>query len=406
MLQVKPFRAWRPAPEFAAQVAGVPYDVVDRCEAAALAAGNPHSFLRISRAEIELSPDVNPYAQEVYERAKSNFDTWRTNGVLIQEAVPTYYLYRLGQGEHSQEGIVACCHVDDYRSDTIKKHEKTRQEKEDDRTRHIDTLSAHTGPVLLTYRDVPELDQLMSMAAELPPLYDFIAPDGVRHTIWRMPSASAIQQCFTEVPAAYIADGHHRAASSVRVAEQRRAAGVADPDAEYNWFLTILFPAGRLRVLPYNRLVRDLNGLSVQDFIRALDGAFDLEENAPSAPSATGRMSMYLSGKWFGLRRRFPAPAGDPVAALDVSYLQDHLLSPILGVRDPRTDSHIEFVGGARGVKALEQSVDSGEFAVAFSMFPVTVSQLMSIADGGLTMPPKSTWFEPKPRSGLLVHGF
>jgi len=301
---------------------------------------------------------------------------------------------------------MACCHVDDYRADVIKKHEKTRQEKEDDRTRHIDALGAHTGPVLLTYRDVPAIDRLMEQAATLPPLYDFAAPDGVSHTVWRMPDTPALQQCFARVPAAYIADGHHRAASSVRVAAQRRAAGAADPDAESNWFMAILFPAGRLTVLPYNRLVRDLNGLAPRDFVKALAGAFEVVENAPPAPAGVGRVSMYLAGKWLGLRRRLPAPAGDPVAALDVSYLQDHLLAPILGIRDPRTDCRIDFVGGARGVQALEQSVNSGEFAAAFAMFPVTVSQLMAIADRGLIMPPKSTWFDPKPRSGLLVHAF
>lgn len=406
MLQVKPFRAWRPAPEFAPQIASVPYDVVDRREAAGMAAGNPRSFLRISRAEIELPETINPYAPEVYAHARENFDAWRRQGWLLQDAAPAFYLYRLRQGRHWQDGIMACCHAENYRADIIRKHEKTRQEKEDDRTRHIDALSAHTGPVLLTYRDAPEIDRLMEQAAAAPPLYDFTAPDGVSHAVWHMPDAPALQKCFAGIPAAYIADGHHRAASSVRVAEQRRAAGLIDGDAECNWFMAVLFPAGRLHVLPYNRLVRDLNGLTPPELIKAAAGAFDVTENAPPAPAGVGRVSMYLNGKWFGLARRIPAPADDPVAALDVSYLQDHLLAPILGIRDPRIDHRIDFVGGARGIRALEQSVNSGESAAAFSMFPVTVSQLMAIADRGLIMPPKSTWFEPKPRSGLLVHAF
>lgn len=405
MLRVNPFRAWRPAPERAVQVAAVPYDVVDRREAAALAAGNPYSFLRISRAEIELPEQTDPYAPEVYAHARKNFDAWRRQGLLIQESAPAFYLYRLQQGAHAQDGVMACCHVDDYRADVIKKHEKTRQAKEDDRTRHIDALGAHTGPVLLTYRGLPAIDRLMAQAAARAPLYHFTAPDGVTHTVWTMPDAAALQKAFALAPVAYIADGHHRAASSVRVAEKRRSAGPADPAAEYNWFLALLFPAGRLNVLPYNRLVQDLNGLTPSALRQAASAAFEISADAPAAPSAAGRISMYLEGRWFGLRRR-ELHADDPVAALDVSYLQDKLLAPILGIEDPRTDHRIDFVGGARGTAALAQAVDGGAAAVAFSMYPVTVEQLMAIADRGLIMPPKSTWFEPKPRSGLLVHAF
>ncbi|MCA1809246.1 MAG: DUF1015 family protein, partial [Lentisphaerae bacterium] len=302
----------------------------------------------------------------------------------------------------AQSGIVACCHVDDYRADVIKKHERTRREKEADRTRHIDLVNAHTGPVLLTYRDHPEIDRLVAQTEESVPLYDFTASDGVQHTVWAMPAIKELQRCFQDIPVAYIADGHHRAASSVRVAECRRAAGATDA-AECNWFMTMLFPAGQMNILPYNRLVIDLNGLTPAQLLQAAGRAFEISDNAVPPPGETGVICMYLENCWYQLCRR-DRDRGDPIAALDVSALQNELLSPVLGIADPRSDPRIDFIGGSRGTEELERRVRQLGTGVAFAMYPVTVAQLMAIADRGLIMPPKSTWFDPKPCSGLLVH--
>lgn len=404
MLRLSPFKAWRPAPDLVSQVAAVPYDVVDHSEAIALAKDNPYSFLRISRSEIELPAATDPYAPGVYERAKKNFKDRCQDGTFMQDAAPSFYLYRLQQGAHIQDGIMACSNVDDYSADVIKKHEKTRHEKEIDRTRHIDTLNAHTGPVLLTYRDVPAINELMRQTVKDTPLYSFTAPDNITHVIWTIPATESVRETMSKIPLAYIADGHHRAASSVNVAAKRRAAGGSETE-EYNWFLTLLYPAGNLKVLAYNRIVKDLNGLTPEALLAAAGTAFELTENACPQPTQPGQISMYLKGRWFGLRRR-AIPKNDPIAALDVSALQNQLLAPVLGIQDPRTDQRIDFIGGARGTEALTKAVDTGAAAVAFSMYPVTVEQLMAIADKGLTMPPKSTWFDPKPRSGLLIHSF
>lgn len=406
MIRIHPFQALRPRRNLVAQVSCVPYDVVDRGEAAALAEGNPLSFLRVSRSEIELPESVDPYADEVYARSAANFASLRRRRVFAREAAPCLYLYRLRRGEHDQAGIVACCHVDDYDRDVIKKHEKTRRDKEDDRTRHITAIRAHAGLVFLTYREQPGIDaQARAIQAERP-LYDFTAPDGVAHTLWRIRATAPLVEAFKALPVCYIADGHHRAASAARVAREQRGANPKhDGTEEYNWFPAVLFPANQLEILPYNRCVRDLNGRTASQFLSAARAHGALSTPGRPTPAGPGRVSLYCAGQWHELALASSATT-DPVAGLDVSLLQNRILAPVLGIADPRTDKRIDFVGGIRGVRELERRVDSGKDAVAFSMHPVTVRQLMAIADAGQIMPPKSTWFEPKVRSGLLIHTF
>lgn len=406
MLRVRAFQGLSPKPELAAQVACVPYDVVNREEAAALAAGNPLSLMRVDRAEIDLPAETDPYSEIVYATAKKNLDSLVASGALAREPGPTVYLYRQQMGDHVQTGVAAVCHIDDYENDIIRKHEKTRKDKEDDRTRLIGTLGADTGPVFLTYRGRPDIDALVAAQTTLPPDADFVAPDGIRHTLWKMRDAGALTEAFAKVPLAYVADGHHRSASAARVGRERRA---ANPDhkgnEEYNWFLCVLFPADQLRILPYNRVVSDLNGLSPEGFLAKVREVFDVAENAPASPARPGNVSMYFGGRWLGVSWK-PDHSADPVARLDVSVIQDRLLAPVLGIDDPRTSKRIDFVGGIRGTAELEDRVKSGRATVAFSMFPVTVDQLTDIADAGQIMPPKSTWFEPKLRSGLFIHTF
>jgi uncharacterized protein (DUF1015 family) len=407
MLRIKAFQGLRPAPEKAHEVACVPYDVVDRDEAAALAAGMPNSLLRVDRAEIDLPPDTDPYSDAVYAKARENFLALQQNGVLIRETEPVLYLYQQRMGDHVQTGVVAVCHIEDYERDIIKKHEKTRKDKEDDRTRLIDTLSADTGPVFLTYRDNAELNALATdWTNRTAPLYDILAPDGIQHTVWRIDQADRLVQEFAKVPFAYVADGHHRTASAVRVGRERRAANPNhNGTEEYNWFLTVLFPASQLRILPYNRAVKDLNGHSKESFIKAVGSVFRLQPNGSPTPAKPGEIRMYLDGQWYDLTWQHAANA-DPISRLDVTGLQERLLAPILGIDDPRTSKRIDFIGGIRGTDELVRIVDSGKSAVAFSMYPTTVEQLMDIADAGQIMPPKSTWFEPKLRSGLFIHTF
>ncbi len=404
-MRTKPFAALRPAPEVAARLASVPYDVVDTAEARELAKGNPVSFLHVSRPEIDLPDGTDIYSDAVYTQAVKALKGLIDGGALVRDPEPAYYAYRQIMGDHAQTGIVACCHIDDYAADVIRKHEKTRQDKEDDRTRHVLELNANTGPVFLTYRDQADLDALVARATASPPLYDFVAPDAIRHTIWKLSPEDCAAVClqFDAVPLAYVADGHHRAKAAWRAGAERRAANPAHTgDEEYNWFLTVLFPASQLTILPYNRCVADLNGLSADEFLSRVRDIFTVTEDAPAAPAASRNVSLYLGGKWYGLSW---APFdSDPVSSLDVSVLQDRLLAPVLGIADPRTDKRISFIGGIRGTDELVRRVDSGRDAVAFSMAPVTVEQMMAIADAGQIMPPKSTWFEPKLRSGLLVH--
>ncbi len=406
LMRIRAFQGLVPPPKLGPEVACVPYDVVNTTEASALAAGKPNSLLHVDRAEIDLPADTDPHADAVYETARANFLRMQSSGALGREVGPSLYVYQQQMGSHRQRGLVAVCHVDDYDADLIKKHEKTRADKEDDRTRLIDTISANTGPVFTTYRDEAAVTALIETKVKDTPVHDFTAPDGIRHTAWRVAAGEEWVRAFERVPQVYIADGHHRAASAARVARLRRARNPQHTGAEdYNWFLCVLFPASELKILPYNRLVLDLNGLSSIDFlvrVRSIFGA--LEENANPSPTAVGRVSMYLGGKWYGLQCPID-PTADPVARLDVSVLQDKLLGPVLGITDVRTSKRIDFVGGIRGPGELLKRVDA-DGGVAFSMYPVTLAQLMDISNAGQIMPPKSTWFEPKLRSGLFVHTF
>lgn len=386
-------------------MACVPYDVVNAAEAAELAAGKPHSLLHVDRAEIDLPPGTDPYSDAVYAKARENFASLQREGYLTRETQPCLYVYQQQMGTHVQRGLVAGCHVEDYDRGLIKRHEKTRQDKEDDRTRLIDTLSADTGPVFLAYRDAPAITALVAALTREPPRHDFTAPDGIRHSVWRIPGGERWVQSFADVPVAYIADGHHRAASAARVARLRRERNANHTGAEaYNWFLSVLFPASELKILPYNRIVTDLHGLTDADFLARVRETFGLEENASPQPESAGRVSMYFQGRWYGLRCAAD-PSADPVGRLDVSLLQERLLAPVLGIAEVRTNKRIDFVGGIRGAGELVRRVDAAG-GVAFSMYPVSLDQLMDIADAGQIMPPKSTWFEPKLRSGLFVHTF
>lgn len=404
-MRIRAFQGLVPEPSCAAEVACVPYDVVDAAEAAALAAGRPRSLLHVDRAEIDLAAGTDPYSDAVYAKARENFVKLQRDGALVRESGPCLYLYQQQMGGHRQRGLVAVCHVEDYDREVIRKHEKTRRDKEDDRTRLVDALGANTGPIFLTYRDTAELKSLADAAASGRPRHDFTAPDGIRHTVWRLPGGEAWIRAFERVPVSYIADGHHRAASAARVARLRRERNPRHTGAEdYNWFLSVLFPASELKILPYNRIVSDLNGLDEARFLERVGSSFTVAESAPAEPAKPGQASMYLGGRWRGLS--WPVdPEADPVSRLDVSVLQERLLAPVLGIDDPRTSKRIDFVGGIRGPGELVRRVDS-KGGVAFSMHPVTIAQLMDIADAGQIMPPKSTWFEPKLRSGLFIHTF
>lgn len=409
-MRFRSFQGLVPAPQHAAAVAAVPYDVVNREESYALAHDQPLNLLHVDRAEIDLPLSVDPYAPEVYAKAKENFERLQAEGVLLRETAPALYLYRQTVGSHSQTGLVGVCHTEDYEQDVIKKHEKTRPDKEDDRTRLVDTLSANTGPIFLTYRGRPAIDAIIQghMAAHAPQ-HDFTADDGVRHQVWRLPAAECAQleQLFaSEVPAAYVADGHHRAASAFRVSKLRREQNPAHTGQEdYNWFLSVLFPGNELNILPYNRAIKDLNGRSAEAFLGEVGRIFTLSPATDKAPALPGHARMYLGGQWYALEWQADAGAS-PIEQLDVSILQDRLLQPVLGIDDPRTSKRIDFIGGIRGTAELEKLVDSGAHAVAFSLYPVTVEQLMAISDASQIMPPKSTWFEPKLRSGLFIHTF
>lgn len=407
MATIRPFNALRPEAERAPQVAAVPYDVVNTEEARALASGNPWSFLHVSRPEIDLPAGTPIYSDEVYAKAGHNFARLIKECPLIAEETPSLYLYRLIMGNHEQIGVVACCSVDEYDRDIIRKHERTRRDKEDDRTRHIMVLRAQTGPVLLTYRDRPEIRSLVASAlVGNPPLYDFVANDDIRHTIWRVPNYDPLVGAFREVSHLYIADGHHRAASASRArAELKETAFAFIGNEEYNFFQCVLFPDSQLQILPYNRIVRDLNGLSPEAFLSRVRESFSITEDASRAPSERGHWSMYLDRRWYGLALSDDAKTtAGVVESLDVSILQDRLLDSILGIKDVRTDKRIDFVGGIRGTEELEKLVNEGQAAAAFSLYPTTIDDLLKVSDAGEIMPPKSTWFEPKLRDGLLSH--
>jgi uncharacterized protein (DUF1015 family) len=403
---IRPFNALRPSPPRAKDVSSVPYDVVNTEEARALADGNPLSFLHVSRPEIDLPDGTDIYSDQVYRKAVENYQRLIETAPLEREAEPSLYLYRLVMGDHSQIGLVAASSIDEYDADVIRKHERTRRDKEDDRTRHMLMLRAQTGPVFLTYRHQPKIDELVAAETSRDPLFDFTSPDGVKHTVWRVVDAGAFVDQFASVPLLYIADGHHRAASASRARAELREQSFAHTGQEnYNFFLTVIFPDSQVAILAYNRVVKDLNGLSKQEFLEQIRRQFDVSENASPEPTERGNWSMYLDGTWYGLQLSTQAtlPTGT-VASLDVSILQDRLLSAILGIKDVRTDKRIDFVGGLRGTKELERLVNEGKAAVAFSLFPTSMEQLLMVSDANEIMPPKSTWFEPKLRDGLLIH--
>jgi uncharacterized protein (DUF1015 family) len=402
MAALAPFRALRPTPSAAARVAAVPYDVVNADEARALADGNPLSFLHVSRAEIDCPRDADPHGDSVYGKAVENFDRLKQEAPLIVEEAPSIYVYRLQMRDVTQTGIAACYSLDEYEHDVIKKHERTRPDKEDDRTRHLLALRAQTGPVFLIHRTEPAIDRVVDQVASHAPLYDFTAPDGVRHTVWRVEASlqRSLIDAFSAVPTLYIADGHHRAASAARARQHLRAGGASA--GEWDTFLAVAFPASHVRILPYNRLVTDLGDRTPDAFLEAVRRRFTVQDG-PAVPVRGGDVSMFLNGKWHTVTLGHGSN-GALTDRLDVSRLQDLILNPLLGIADPRSSTRIEFVGGLRGTAELERAVQSGRAAVAFSMHPVSVHDLMTIADDGGIMPPKSTWFEPKLRDGLLLH--
>jgi len=407
-VRLHPFDAVRPTSELAPQVAAVPYDVVNRDEACELAQGNPYSFLHVGRADIDLPADVDPYDPRIYRKAREALDHFVAQGVLVREGAPSLYLYRQIMSGRAQTGVVGCVHIDDYERNVIRKHEKTRPDKEDDRTRHVLTLEAHAEPVFLTYRGRPQIDVLSEAVLATDPVHDFTTPDGVRHTVWRISNPASWVEAFREVPHAYVADGHHRSASAWRAGMERRAANPNHRgDEEYNWFLAVLFPADHLTIMPYNRVVRDLGGKSPAEVLQALRLVGRVSPADHPRPPRPGTFCVYLADAWYRVELdEERIDRRDPIGSLDVSLLQDQVLGPILGVGDPRTEKRLDFVGGIRGTAELERRVNSGEMAIAFSLYPTTVDQLMAVSDAGAVMPPKSTWFEPKLRSGLFVHTF
>jgi len=410
MASIRPFQALRPVADMAARVSSVPYDVVNTEEARAQAEGNPLSFLHVTRPEIDLPPGTDSHADEVYARAKRNFEALRRAAPLTLDPEPGFYFYRLragGAGGQEQTGLAACYSVDEYEQGLIKKHELTRRDKEDDRTRHMVDLRAQTGVVFLTYRASSAVDEITRRASAAPPLYDFTAEDGVTHTLWRLvgEDAEALTAAFAQIPALYIADGHHRAASAARTRAVLRGEGGGT--GEFDTMLAVAFPDDQVRILPYNRIVKDLAGRSPAEFLEAVRAKLPLRPGEPT-PSRKGEASMYVDGRWYTLdlsaADQSSTDRTDRIDQLDVSILQRTVLADLLQIGDVRSDPRIDFVGGARGTEALEQAVDSGRAAVAFSLFPVTMDDLLAISDAGGIMPPKSTWFEPKLRDGLLVH--
>ncbi|MCR5283370.1 MAG: DUF1015 family protein [Lachnospiraceae bacterium] len=417
MAEIRPFRAVRPKEGMEGKIAALPYDVYNRKEACEVVAKNPLSFLAIDRAETSFSDDVDTYADEVYAKASELYETRKKEGSFIQDAEAGFYLYELVMDGHSQTGIVGCASVDDYMNNVIKKHENTRADKEKDRIRHVDALSAQTGPIFLAHRRNDALENLKTSVKNSTPLYDFTSEDGITHRVWRIDDEdinAQIHSLYQKMNAIYIADGHHRCASAVRVSQMRRQ---AKPDytgeEEFNFFLSVLFSADELRIFDYNRVVKDLNGLSKEAFMDAVKASFDIEEFDPSQanakdhgafrPDNKGEFGMYLEGVWYKLTIKDEKKSDDAVKGLDVSLLQDNLLSPILGIDDPKTDSRIDFVGGIRGLGELEKRCQN-DCVVAFSMYPTSMDELFAVADAKLLMPPKSTWFEPKLRSGILIH--
>ncbi|MEI8059029.1 MAG: DUF1015 family protein [Ferruginibacter sp.] len=407
MITIAPFKALRPEAQFAKQVASRPYDVLNSKEAKVEAQGNPASFLHITKSEIDLPEDIDIHAQQVYDKAKENLDAFISRNIVFRESKPCYYIYQLIMNGKSQTGLVCGSSVDDYENDLIKKHEFTRPEKEQDRINHIKTTGAQTGNVFLAYKNVDAIDTLINdWKKDRSPVYDFIADDGIQHSIWAVndtATISRITELFkTEVPVSYIADGHHRAASAAKV---RTALGGENSPEGADYFLTTLFPSNQLYIMDYNRLVKDLNGLTTEEFIEKINSQFEIAKiDSALSPAELHEFGMYLNNQWYQLTAKENTFTTDPIGILDISILSNNLLDPILNIKDQRTDKRIDFVGGIRGLGELEKRVNSGEMAVAFSLHPVTIQQLFDIADSGNVMPPKSTWFEPKLRDGLLTH--
>jgi uncharacterized protein (DUF1015 family) len=402
MATVKPFAALRPKPDLAKDICELPYDVMSSAEARQIAADRPLSFLRVSKPEIDLPEGTNPYDASVYAKGRENFTRLIAQGALQQDKQPCFYLYRQIMGKHAQIGLVAAASCEEYLAGTIKKHELTRPDKENDRVRHIETLNSQTGPVFLTYRAVREIDDLFDRETARQPEVDFTAPDGVRHTAWIIEAAGDIaflETAFAAIPALYIADGHHRSAAAARVFQAREGAG------QSAYFLAVIFPHSQTQILPYNRVLKDLNGNSVEQLLQKLDAVFVIKDEPIATPSKRHELSLYLAGRWrkMAFRPQFAATK-DPIEKLDVTLLQKYVLAPIFGIDDPRTSNRIGFAGGIRGTAELEKLVNSGAYACAFSMFPTSIEELMAIADAGGTMPPKSTWFEPKLRDAMFCH--
>ncbi len=411
MAQIRPFKAVRPDVRYVDKVAALPYDVMTSSEAREMVKGNPYSFLHVDKAEIDLDPSIDLYDSRVYEKAKENLYKMINDGIFMEDASPMFYIYRLTMNGRSQTGLVACASIDEYMEGKIKKHELTREDKEQDRIRHVEICDANTGPIFLTYKADTNIDVVINnWVSNNTPVYDFVSEDGIGHTVWVVTDESTvfdIAEKFMSVPALYIADGHHRNASAVKVGIKKRE---QNPDftgeEEFNYYLAVAFPHNQLYIMDYNRVVKTLNGSTDEEFISKIKEKFDIEEKGSQfKPDEMHTFGMYLSGKWYKLTAKNNTfNANDPVGSLDVSILQANLLSPVLGIKDPRTDKNIDFVGGMRGLEELSRRVDSGEMKVAFAMYPTSMDELMNIADAGEIMPPKSTWFEPKLRSGIFIH--
>lgn len=409
MAIIKPFKCIRPAKEVVSQVAALPYDVYSRQEAKEEVGNKPLSFLNIDRAETQFGDEVDTYDKCVYQKAKELLDARRQDGTFVMEDKPCYFLYSLTMDGRTQTGLVACSSIDDYMNNVIKKHENTRADKEVDRINHVDICNAQTGPIFLTYRSNEVINNIVTNTQKTTPIYDFTSDDGVRHTVWRIDSESTVDDIsgeFGKIDSVYIADGHHRAASAVKVGLKRREENPSyTGDEEFNYFLSVLFPGDELMILPYNRCVKDLNGLTQEEFIDKVSEKFEVEELGINqcTPDKKGVIGMYLDNKWYKLSAKKDIMVDDPVEGLDVSVLQNNVLSPLLGIEDPRTDSRIDFVGGIRGIKELERRC-AKDMTLAFSMYPTSIQELFDVADQNRLMPPKSTWFEPKLRSGLFIH--
>ena len=409
MAVVRPFKGIRPVAELADKVAALPYDVLNSAEAREMVKGNPYSFLHVDRAEIDLDENIDPYCEKIYLKARENLYNMIENGVYVQDSEPIFYIYALTMDGRCQRGIVCTTSIDEYINGTIKKHEFTRADKEQDRINHVDRTGAQTGPIFLAYRANEIINEVVDRTKELPALYDFVADDNIRHSVWKISDKAdvkAVFEAFESINSIYIADGHHRAASAVKVGLKRREEHPDyDGTEEFNTFLSVLFPDEQLMIMPYNRVVKDLNGLSVEEYLESVSKYFVVEECGRKAfyPERKGCFGMYLEGEWDLLSAKESILSEDPVDGLDVAILQDYLLTPVLGIGDPRIDKRIDFIGGIRVLKELERRANS-DMKLAFSMYPTSIHELFDVADADLLMPPKSTWFEPKLRSGLFIH--